>query len=213
MQAGFRDIGLGALFGLYEYKFEVMGLLGHALHLTQHYGVGPRTICIPRLRPALGTVLKNPPYPVSDFDFKKLIAVMKLALPFTGICLSTRELPALREELLDAGIVQISAGSRTNPGGYAGKERHDEEQFHIEDGRSVEEMSIVIGEKGFLPSFCTNCFSSKRNGEKWLECARQEIMPDICSAQAVESLRRFREKCRPEQLPRLDTIIDKFGNW
>jgi thiamine biosynthesis protein ThiS len=198
------------LFGLYDYKFEVLGLLYHALHLTQNYGVGPRTICIPRVRPALGSALQKLPHPVSDQDFKKLIAVMKLALPYTGICLSTRELPALREELFSAGIVQLSAGSRTNPGGYAGEECRDEEQFTIEDGRSVEEMSIVIGEAGFLPSFCTDCFTSKRDGGTWLACAQQGTMSDICSAQAVKSLRQFREKCAPEQLPRLNAIINKY---
>lgn len=210
MQAGFRDVGIGALFGLYDYKFEVLALLKHAKHLAQTYGVGPRTICIPRLRPALGSALQSPPQPVSDWDFKKLIAVMKLALPYTGICLSTRELPALREELFNAGIVQLSAGSRTNPGGYTGEERHDEEQFPIEDGRSVEEMSIVIGEQGFLPSFCTDCFSSKRDGAKWMEYAQQEAMPEICNAQAVKSLLRYREKCSPEKLASLDQIIKKY---
>ena len=122
MEGGINDVGIGALFGLYDYKYEVMGLLHHAMHLEEVYGVGPHTISIPRLEPALNAPAAiKPPMPVSDDEFKKLVAVIRLAVPYTGMILSTRERPELRGEVFDLGISQISAGSRTNPGRLQGR--------------------------------------------------------------------------------------------
>jgi 2-iminoacetate synthase len=118
-EAGIDDVGIGALFGLHDYKYEVLGLLFHALQLEKDCGVGPHTISIPRLEPAMNAPAAiRPPYPVSDHNFKKLVAILRLAVPYTGIILSTRETQAIRTEVFDLGVSQISAGSRTNPGGY-----------------------------------------------------------------------------------------------
>lgn len=140
MSAGIGDVGIGALFGLYDYRFEVLGLLQHARHLDQTFGAGPHTISIPRIEYAQNApAAMTPPHPVSDRDFKKLVAVIRLAVPYTGMILSTRESPALRQELLNLGVSQISAGSKTNPGGYHASVVNplDEEQFTLNDTRST----------------------------------------------------------------------------
>src|SRR5574337_496080 len=119
MQAGIDDVGLGVLFGLYDWRFEVLALLQHVRHLERNFRIGPHTISVPRIQPAVGsTVASNPPHAVSDLDFRKLVAILRLAVPYTGIILSTREFPEIRREVFGLGISQISAGSRTNPGGY-----------------------------------------------------------------------------------------------
>ena len=118
MEGGIDDVGIGVLFGLYDYKFEVLGLLFHALHLEERFGVGPHTISVPRLRPALNITLDNFPHLVPDNEFKKLVAVLRLSVPYTGMILSTREAPEFRDELISVGISQISAGSCTGVGGY-----------------------------------------------------------------------------------------------
>lgn len=120
-EAGIDDVGIGALFGLYDYKFDVIGMLLHAEYLDKKWGVGPHTVSVPRLNPAMGTPLDEVPYPVSDADFRKLVAVLRLAIPYTGMILSTRETTEMRNELFEHGVSQISAGSRTTPGGYEKK--------------------------------------------------------------------------------------------
>ena len=118
IEAGFDDIGMGTLFGLYDFRFEALALIQHARYLEDRYCFGPHTVSVPRLQPASGAVISDAPYPVSDIDFKKIVAVYRLARPYVGIVISTREPKELRDEIIKIGASQISAGSRTNPGGY-----------------------------------------------------------------------------------------------
>ena len=184
LEAGIDDVGLGVLFGLFDYKFEVLALLSHAQYLDSKFGVGPHTISIPRLRPALGAIIQEAPYPVSDDEFKKLVAIIRLAVPYTGIILSTRERPELRDELLHLGVSQISAGSHTSPGGYKEVEEKAD-QFEKADHRSLDEVIRCICKSGYLPSFCTACYRSKRTGESFMELAKTGHIHEFCQPNAI----------------------------
>ncbi|QEK11578.1 [FeFe] hydrogenase H-cluster radical SAM maturase HydG [Crassaminicella thermophila] len=193
-EAGIDDFGIGALLGLYDYKFDVLGTLMHSQYMDDKYSVGPHTISIPRLRPALGSALETVPYPINDEEFKKIIAVYRLTVPYTGIILSTREAPALRDELLNLGVSQISAGSRTNPGGYEEDDR-EATQFETSDERTLDEMLQVVCEQGHLPSFCTACYRANRTGEAFMELAKDAHIHEFCQPNAIltfkENLVRF----------------------
>ncbi|MFZ5985904.1 MAG: [FeFe] hydrogenase H-cluster radical SAM maturase HydG [Bacillota bacterium] len=183
-EAGIDDVGVGALLGLYDYRFEVLGLLMHCMHFEEKYGVGPHTISVPRLRPALGWGLDEIPYSVNDMDFKKIIAIYRLAVPYTGIILSTRERAEFRDELLSIGVSQISAGSKTNPGGY--KEDDDKaDQFEVSDHRSLPKMLETICDKGYIPSFCTACYRRCRTGENFMEYAKGGEIHEFCQPNAI----------------------------
>ena len=183
-EAGIDDVGLGILFGLNDYKFEVLALLKHVEHLENRFGVGPHTISVPRLRPALGWALKEVPHKVSDMDFKKIVAIFRLSVPYTGIILSTRESDALRDELLELGVSQISAGSKTNPGGYEGND-NDADQFKISDERTLNQMIKVICDRGYIPSFCTACYRRKRTGENFMSYAKTGEIHEFCQPNAI----------------------------
>lgn len=183
-EAGIDDFGIGVLLGLYEYKFDVLATLMHSQYMDDRYNVGPHTISIPRLRPALDSALKETPYPVSDKDLKKIVAVYRLTVPYTGIILSTRERAELRDELLNLGVSQISAGSKTNPGGYEEDDR-EATQFETSDERSLDEMLQVICEQGHLPSFCTACYRANRTGEAFMELAKDAHIHEFCQPNAI----------------------------
>ncbi|WP_432665928.1 [FeFe] hydrogenase H-cluster radical SAM maturase HydG [Wukongibacter baidiensis] len=189
-EAGIDDLGIGVLLGLYDYKFDVLATLIHSDYLDNKYNVGPHTISIPRLRPAHNSALKEVPYPVSDKDIKKIVAVYRLAVPYTGIILSTRESAALRDELLELGVSQISAGSKTNPGGY---EEDDSEatQFETSDERSVDQMLQVVAKQGHLPSFCTACYREKRTGEAFMELAKDAHIHEFCHPNAILTFKEY----------------------
>jgi len=189
MEAGIDDVGLGVLFGLYEYRFEVLGLLFHALHLEQRFGVGPHTISVPRWRPAPGLDFV-PPHPVSDDDFRKLVAILRLAVPYTGMILSTRESPTMRDELLGLGISQISAASATSPGGYSEGEGA-REQFCVADHRSVDEVVSAVCRLGYLPSFCTACYRRGRTGEKFMSLAKPGEIQEMCRPNAILTFKEY----------------------
>lgn len=195
-QAGIDDVGIGALFGLYDYKFEVLGLLFHALHLDAEFGVGPHTISIPRLESALNAPAAiRPPMPVSDDDFKKLVAVIRLAVPYTGMILSTRETPEMRREVFELGISQISAGSRTNPGGY-GKDSGEgfrAAQFNLGDTRTLDEVIHDITLKGHIPSFCTACYRLGRTGKDFMDLAKPGLIQKFCRTNAVLTFKEYLE--------------------
>lgn len=183
MSAGINDVGIGALFGLYDYKFEVLALLTHAQELEKEFGCGPHTISIPRLEPALNTpIASHPPYKVSDNDFKKLVAILRLAVPYTGLILSTRESKKMRNELFGLGISQISAGSRTTPGGYrSAKQGHPKtEQFSLHDDRSLLEVIKDIAKMGYAPSFCTACYRLGRTGKDFMDLAKPGLIHKYC---------------------------------
>jgi 2-iminoacetate synthase len=183
-EAGIDDVGVGALLGLYDYKFEVLGLLMHCMHFEERFGVGPHTISVPRLRPALGWGLGEIPHLVNDEDFKKIVAIYRLSVPYTGMILSTRERAEFRDELLSLGISQISAGSKTNPGGYADDD-DKADQFEISDNRSLPKMLETICDNGYIPSFCTACYRRCRTGENFMEYAKEGEIHEFCQPNAI----------------------------
>lgn len=193
-EGGVNDVGIGALFGLYDYKYEVMGLLLHALQLEKDCGVGPHTISVPRLEPAFNAPAAiAPPRPVSDHDFKKLVAIIRMAVPYTGMILSTRENAALRDEVFALGISQISAGSRTNPGGYQedSSEAFRAAQFNLGDTRTLDEVIFDITERGHIPSFCTACYRLGRTGKDFMDLAKPGLIQKFCQTNAILSFKEY----------------------
>lgn len=202
MQAGIDDVGVGVLFGLYDYKFEVVAMLLHALHLEETFGVGPHTISVPRLRPAPGVDYDKFPHLVNDADFKKIIAVLRLAVPYTGMILSTRERPKFRDELLNVGISQISAGSCTGVGGYKQEQGKntactatgdEAPQFQVEDHRSPDEMLRSVCLSGYIPSFCTACYRTGRTGDRFMPLAKSGQIQNVCQPNAILTFKEFLE--------------------
>ena len=194
MEGGIGDVGIGALFGLYDYKFEVLGLLFHALHLEEKFGVGPHTISIPRLEQAMNApAAVKPPMPVMDRDFKKLVAVIRMAVPYTGMILSTRESADMRREVFQLGVSQISAGSRTNPGGYQedSTENFRAAQFNLGDTRTLDEVIFDITQKGHIPSFCTACYRLGRTGADFMDLAKPGLIQKFCRTNAILTYQEY----------------------
>ena len=186
LEAGIHDVGIGALFGLCDWRFEVLAMLGHIRHLEERFGVGPHTISVPRLEPALGSELsRKPPHAVSDRDFLKLIAVLRLAVPYTGMILSTRESVAIRRAVLELGVSQISAGSRTDPGGYAAAGQPESGQFAVGDTRPLGEVVEDVLEMGHIPSFCTGCYRLGRVGKDFMDLAKPGLIKAHCLPNAL----------------------------
>jgi len=185
MEGGLEDVGLGALFGLGDFRFEALGLLAHAAHLEATFGCGPHTISVPRIEPAEGApAATSVPRPLSDDQFRLLIATLRLALPYTGIILSTRESEALRDELFRYGVSQVSAGSRTNPGAYADTEGSGS-QFQLGDHRSLAEVVGKLGDLGYVPSFCTGCYRKGRVGADFMDLAKPGLIKRFCEPNAL----------------------------
>jgi len=192
MMAGIDDVGIGVLFGLYDWRFEIMAIMQHAAHLEARFGVGPHTISVPRIEPATGSEFsEHPPYAVSDDDFRKIIAILRCAVPYTGMILSTREQPAMRREALALGISQISAGSRTNPGGYAENEDYDASQFSLGDHRPLDEVIRDIAEHGYIPSFCTGCYRMGRTGQDFMDLAKPGLIKAFCNVNALSTFAEY----------------------
>ena len=196
LEAGIDDVGIGALFGLTDYKFETLAMLNHAFYLDEKYGIGPHTVSVPRIEPAFNVPFSNnPPNAVDDISFKKLVAVIRLAIPYTGMILSTRERASLRRELLSVGISQISAGSRTSPGAYKeSKESIDERemaQFQLGDHRTLDEVVKDCCDLGFMPSFCTACYRSSRTGDRFMELAKSGNIGKICVPNAISTFQEY----------------------
>jgi len=187
-EAGFDDLGIGILFGLYDWRYEILALLSHIKHLEAKFGVGPHTISVPRIEPALGSdVSYHPPYAVNDEDFKKIIAVLRIAVPYTGIILSTRENSETRKFAFDLGISQISAGSRTNPGGYGEEDQCSgmEEQFSLGDTRPLMEVIKDVVDSKYIPSFCTGCYRLGRVGKDFMDLAKPGLIKQHCLPNAM----------------------------
>jgi len=195
MAGGIDDVGAGVLFGLYDYKYEVLALLLHALHLEEAWGVGPHTISVPRIRPANGIDLESFPYLVSDGEFKKLVAIIRLAVPYTGMILSTREPARLRDELISVGISQLSAGSCTGVGGYYRDNNAEREaqrpQFEVEDSRTLDEVVANVCKSGYIPSFCTACYRKGRTGDRFMSLAKTGRIQDVCQPNAILTFKEF----------------------
>lgn len=186
-EAGIDDVGIGALFGLFDWRFEVLGLVSHALHLQERFGVGPHTISFPRVRRAHGVRLSDRWF-VSDEDFKRVVAVLRLAVPYTGLILTAREPPELRRELLGFGVSQIDAGTRIELGGYteAGDAQClQREQFELGDIRSLDEVMGDLLTDGYIPSFCTACYRLGRTGEHFMEFAIPGFIKRFCTPNAL----------------------------
>jgi len=193
-KAGIDDVGIGVLFGLYDYRFEVLALLHHALELEKQFGVGPHTISVPRIEPAANSPLTvRPPAPVSDNDFKKLVAILRLAVPYTGLILSTRESAKMRDEVIGLGISQISAGSKTVPGGYKKslQKKSDSGQFIISDNRSLAEVIHDISKLGYSPSFCTACYRLGRVGKDFMDMAKPGLIKKYCLPNSLLTFKEY----------------------
>ena len=192
MEAGINDIGIGVLFGLCDWRFEILALMQHVRHLEQQFGVGPHTISVPRLEPASGSDMAgHPPKPVSDVDFRKIVAILRLAVPYTGIIMSTRENAKLRRETFALGVSQISAGSRTNPGGYGDGEQEDRSQFSLGDHRSLDEVVRDVAELGYIPSFCTGCYRLGRTGADFMDLAKPGDIKLHCDPNAFSTFEEY----------------------
>ncbi|MDR3565516.1 MAG: [FeFe] hydrogenase H-cluster radical SAM maturase HydG [Negativicutes bacterium] len=199
MQAGIDDVGIGVLYGLYDWKYETVAMFLHAEHLDQTFGVGPHTISVPRLRPAGNVNLTNFPHLVGDEDFKKIIAIIRLAVPYTGMILSTREDPELRDELINYGISQVSAGSCTGVGGYQQSQEeqtcapsaNNGQQFEPSDQRSPNEILRMLCAKGFIPSFCTACYRQGRTGDRFMSLAKSGEIQNVCLPNALMTFKEY----------------------
>ena len=191
-EAGINDVGIGVLFGLFDWRFEILALMQHIQHLEKHYGCGPHTISVPRLEPASGSFMADhPPYPVSDVDFRKIVAILRLAVPYTGIIMSTRETPQMRTETFALGVSQISAGSRTNPGGYSENEAFDASQFSLGDHRSLDEVIRDVSRMGYIPSFCTACYRLGRTGQDFMDLAKPGEIRNHCDPNALSTFLEY----------------------
>lgn len=210
MQAGINDVGIGALFGLYDWRFELLALLQHARELEKAFGAGPHTISVPRLEPASGSALATqPPAAVSDGDFLKLIAILRLAVPYTGIILSTRETPEVRRAGFALGVSQISAGSRTAPGGYGHAEDASSGQFSLGDHRSLEEVICNIAQMGYIPSFCTACYRLGRTGSDFMALARPGAIKAHCDPNALATFQEYLNRFASDETRRIGgTLIE-----
>ncbi|NDL68767.1 [FeFe] hydrogenase H-cluster radical SAM maturase HydG [Anaerotalea alkaliphila] len=201
MEGGIDDVGIGALFGLYDYKFDVMGLMMHRDHLEEVFGVGPHTISVPRIRKAEDVAAETFPHSVSDEEFERLVAVIRLAVPYTGIILSTREDVAMRERLIDRGVSQVSSGSKTDVGGYS--EENMVSQFETADERPTGEVIHALLEKGFLPSYCTACYRAGRTGDRFMQVAKSGNIHNLCHPNAMMTLQEYLEDYADDRLKAL----------
>ena len=192
MEGGIDDVGLGVLFGLERYKYELAGLLMHAEHLEAVHGVGPHTISVPRIKRADDidpSVFDNG---IDDDIFAKIIAIIRIAVPYTGMIISTRESQKVRERALHLGISQISGASRTSVGGYTEEERpEDTQQFDVSDQRTLDEVIKWLMELGFLPSFCTACYREGRTGDRFMELCKSKQIQNCCHPNALMTLKEY----------------------
>lgn len=196
LDAGLDDVGIGALFGLYDWRFEVMGLLYHAIHLEETFnGVGPHTISFPRIEPATCTpYAEHPEYAVSDEDFKKLVAILRLSVPYTGLICTAREKPEIRREVISLGVSQIDAGSRIGVGGYGksqGNQLPDKEQFCLGDTRSLDTVIKETCGMDSIPSFCTACYREGRTGENFMGYAKSAFVHNFCVPNALFTFKEY----------------------
>jgi 2-iminoacetate synthase len=218
MEGGINDIGIGALLGLTDYRFEVLAMMEHAHHLETAFGCGPHTVSVPRIEYATGAPLtENIPAKVSDSDFKKLVAIIRIALPYTGIILSTRENDIMRNELCDYGISQLSAGSRTNPGSYAHEDEQSGSQFTLGDHRTLDEVISSMADGGYIPSFCTGCYRKGRVGQDFMDLAIPGLIKEYCMPNALFTFREYIEdfsspETRVKGLALSDKIVEEINS-
>ncbi|HPU62653.1 MAG TPA: [FeFe] hydrogenase H-cluster radical SAM maturase HydG [Mobilitalea sp.] len=212
MEGGIDDVGLGVLFGLNNYKYDLVGILMHAEHLEAAFGVGPHTISVPRIRPADDIDPSKFNNGISDDIFAKIVAILRIAVPYTGIIVSTRESQKTRERVLELGVSQISGGSRTNVGGYAESEPADEDtsQFEVEDKRTLDEVVNWLLTLGHIPSFCTACYREGRTGDRFMTLVKSGQIANCCHPNALMTLKEYLEDyASPDTRLKGETLIEK----
>jgi len=216
MEAGIDDVGVGVLFGLADYKYEVIAMMEHAADLEKKFGCGPHTVSVPRLEPAPGSAISEEvPFPLSDDDFRKIISVIRISMPYTGIILSTRESEEIRNELFQYGISQVSAGSKTTPGGYSTSGEKENKQFSLCDHRSLEEVINDLTEGGFIPSFCTGCYRKGRVGNDFMDLAKPGLIKKFCMPNGLVSYAEYladfaSDDLREKGFKLIDSISDNI---
>ncbi len=193
MEAGIDDVGLGVLFGLNLYKYDFVGLLMHAQHLEDAMGVGPHTISVPRIRPADDVDLNEYSNAIPDEIFEKIVAILRIAVPYTGIIMSTRESEKTRAECLKLGVSQISGGSSTSVGGYVEKEKENTSQFEVNDTRTLDEIVNWLIKLGYIPSFCTACYREGRTGDRFMRLVKSGAIANVCQPNALMTLKEYLE--------------------
>lgn len=193
MEAGIDDVGMGVLFGLETYKYELVGLLMHAEHLEATFGVGPHTISVPRIQPADDIDPHEFKNELSDDIFEKIVALIRVCVPYTGMIISTRESKRVRERVLELGVSQISGGSKTSVGGYVEEEREEDnsQQFDVSDNRTLEEVIDWLIELGYIPSFCTACYRAGRTGDRFMKLCKSGQILNCCQPNALMTLKEY----------------------
>ena len=213
MEGGIDDVGMGVLFGLSTYKYEFAALLMHAEHLESRFGVGPHTISVPRIRKADDIDPSAFENGIDDDTFAKIVACIRIAVPYTGMIISTRESAKTRKRVLDLGISQISGGSKTSVGGYAHPDDSSEEetaQFDVEDRRTLDEVIKWLMEIGYVPSFCTACYRAGRVGEKFMEICKEKQIHNFCHPNALITLKEYLEDYASEDTKKIgNNLINK----
>lgn len=204
MQGGIDDVGGGVLFGLYDYRYEVLGLVLHNEQLEKDFGVGFHTISVPRIKKAQGVDVSDYKFLVSDEEFKKLVSILRIAVPYTGIILSTRETVSKRQELIDLGVTQISAGSQTGVGGYKENESSNStSQFEVSDERSPLEVIKDLVSRGYLPSYCTACYRMNRTGMDFMDIVKAGKIGAICLPNALLTFVEYIEDYGDDELQKI----------
>ena len=193
MEAGIDDVGIGVLFGLNMYRYDFVGLLMHAKHLEDTFGVGPHTISVPRIRPADDVNLNEYSNAIPDNIFEKIVAILRIAVPYTGLIVSTRESQTVREKVLKLGVSQISGGSSTSVGGYYKKEEENSSQFEVNDTRTLDEIVNWLLDLGYMPSFCTACYREGRTGDRFMSLVKSGQIANVCSPNAIMTLKEYLE--------------------
>ena len=195
MEAGIDDVGIGVLFGLNMYRYDFVGLLMHAEHLEAAMGVGPHTISVPRIRPADDIDAQEFKDAISDEIFEKIVAVLRIAVPYTGMIISTRESQKTRERVVNLGVSQLSGGSRTSVGGYAEEEPEEENsaQFDLNDTRTLDQIVNWLLDGGFIPSFCTACYREGRTGDRFMQLVKSGQIANCCQPNALMTLKEYLE--------------------
>lgn len=192
MEGGIDDVGVGVLFGLNMYRYDFAGILMHKEHLEAMFGVGPHTISVPRIRPADDISVQSFPNAISDAMFKKIVAILRITVPYTGIIISTRESAATRKAVLEVGVSQISGASRTSVGGYAEEEEEeDSAQFEVSDNRTLDQVINWLLTDGYIPSFCTACYRAGRTGDRFMSLAKTGEISNCCQPNALLTLREY----------------------
>ncbi|MBE6856289.1 MAG: [FeFe] hydrogenase H-cluster radical SAM maturase HydG [Ruminococcus sp.] len=216
MEGGIDDVGLGVLFGLELYRYELAGLLMHAEHLEAVHGVGPHTISVPRIRRADDIDPTTFDNGIDDDTFAKIVAIIRIAVPYTGMIVSTRESKACRERVLHLGVSQISGGSKTSVGGYAEEEPEDEcsEQFDVEDKRTLDQVVNWLMTMGYIPSFCTACYREGRTGDRFMSLCKSGQIQNCCHPNALMTLQEYLEDYASPETKEIGEklILSEIGN-